>query len=75
VYAAFGYAGQLGQHRGGIEFSDNNGTTWTSITSGLSIHDGPIANIQVDPVSTEYLWAASFGLGGWLYDSGSTSCP
>ncbi len=75
VYAAFGYVGNLGSHRGGILYSNNNGTSWTSITSGLTLHQGPIANVQVDPVSTEFVWAASFGLGGWRYDSGSTSCP
>lgn len=75
IYAALGYVFSLGRHRGGVLFSDDNGSTWNSITAGLAIHQSPVASIQVDPLSTEYLWAGSYGLGGWLYDSGSTSCP
>jgi hypothetical protein len=65
VSAALGYAFTGGQHRGGVLLSTDNGTTFTSITSGLDIHQAPIAAIQFDPVDSHYLRAAVYGLGGW----------
>jgi hypothetical protein len=67
IYISLGFAGMLGQHRGGVRLSTDNGTTFNSITSGLSIHQAPIASLQVDPVDHRYLNAAVYGLGGWTY--------
>ncbi len=67
VCIAMGYAGQLGQHRGGVLLSLDNGTTFTSLTAGLDIHQAPITNIQIDPVDPRIIHAAVFGLGGWTY--------
>ena len=76
VYSAFGYAADMGQHRGGIAVSKDNGNSFSSITSGLAIHQSPIADIQVDPVDSRYLHAGIFGRGAWTYDLGATpSCP
>jgi hypothetical protein len=75
VYAALGFIGPLGSHRGGILFSKDNGATWTSITSGYPLHNSPISSIQIDPMNGRYLWAATYGLGGWFYDSGTSACP
>ena len=65
VCAALGYGFYAGQHRGGVLLSTDNGTTFTSLTSGLDIHQAPIAAIQFDPVDSHYLHAAVYGLGGW----------
>jgi hypothetical protein len=65
VCAAYGFAFTAGQHRGGVDYSTDNGTTFTSLTAGLDIHQAPIAAIQFDPVDSHYLHAAVYGLGGW----------
>lgn len=75
VYASLGYAGHLGQHRGGVLVSGDNGTTFASLTSGLDIHQAPIADIQVDPADARFLHAAVYGLGAWTYDSETQTCP
>lgn len=76
IYAAFGYAGNLGQHRGGVVMSTDNGTSFSSLTSGLDIHQAPIADLQIDPLNARYVHAAVFGLGVWTYDAGSSpGCP
>jgi hypothetical protein len=76
IYDGFGYVSQMGQHRGGVMVSSDGGTTWSTITSGLAIHQSPVAALQVDPSSSRYLYAASYGLGTWVYDYGVTlSCP
>lgn len=64
VYAAFGFVQKYGQHRGGIQVSNNNGDTWTSITAGLSIHQAPIADVPVDRSTSRYVYAGIYGLGG-----------
>ena len=71
IYICKGFLPGYIQHRGGILLSTDNGTTFTSITSGLDIHQAPISDIQVDPVSSRYLHAAVFGLGAWTYDAGT----
>ena len=65
VCATFGFAFTAGQHRGGVDYSTDNGATFTSLTAGLDIHQSPIAAIQFDPVDSHYLHAAVYGLGGW----------
>jgi hypothetical protein len=56
--------------------STDNGTTWSSITSGLSLHQAPISDVQVDPSDSRYLYAAVYGQGAWQYDQGGTpACP
>jgi hypothetical protein len=75
VYAAFGFAGILGQHRGGIEFSSNNGSSWNSITSGQVIHQGPVTMVQVDPSQPTTVYAATYGRGFWVYDWGAQLPP
>ena len=71
IYISNGYMGDYGQHRGGILMSDDNGTTFTSITGGQDIHQAPISDIQVDPVSSRFVHTAVYGLGGWTYDLGA----
>jgi hypothetical protein len=71
VYAAFGFAGILGEHRGGIQFSSNNGSSWSSITSGEVIHQGPVTMVQVDPSQPTTVYAATYGRGFWVYNWGS----
>jgi len=73
---AYGFVGPLGVHRGGIDVSTDNGTTWSSITSGLKLHQAPISDVQVDPSNSRYLYAAVYGQGAWEYDYGSApACP
>jgi len=45
IYAALGFIATLGSHRGGVRMSSDNGSTWTSITSGLDIHQAPVSDI------------------------------
>ncbi len=71
VYAAFGFAGIRGEHRGGIEFSSDNGSSWSSITSGQVIHQGPVTMVQVDPSQPTTVYAATYGRGFWVYDWGT----
>jgi hypothetical protein len=67
VCIAMGYAGGYNQHRGGVLLSTDNGTTFTSLTAGMSIHQAPIAAVQFDPVDSRMIHAAVYGLGGWTY--------
>ena len=67
VCAALGFIGNLGQHRGGVLLSLDNGTSFTSLTAGLDIHQAPIADVQFDPVDSRMIHAAVYGLGGWTY--------
>jgi hypothetical protein len=65
--------------RGGVDVSADNGNTFNSITAnqtGVAIHQSPITDIQVDPLSSRYLYAAVYGRGAWVYDLGAApSCP
>ncbi len=67
IYIAKGYLGPFIAHRGGVLVSHDNGNSFTSITSGLTLHQSPVADIQVDPVNPRLIYAASYGLGGWTY--------
>jgi hypothetical protein len=71
VYAAYGFAGTRGQHRGGIEVTSDNGATWASITSGQDIHQGPVTQVEVDPQQPASVYAASYGRGFWVYNWGN----
>ncbi len=75
VYAAFGYGGSRQRHRGGVQFSTSNGDagTWSSMTSGLALHQAPVTDVETDPVGgdSHYLYAASFGHGYWFYNWGT----
>jgi len=72
VYAAYGFVHGQVQHRGGINFSSDNGATWTSLTHGYTPHQVPIADLHVDPTNNRRLWVATYGRGIWLYDWGSS---
>jgi hypothetical protein len=76
VYAALGFGNPFINHRGGVLVSSDSGSTWTSITSGYDMHQGPVADVQVDPTTNRYLFLGSYGTGTWLYDYGAAlSCP
>ncbi len=75
VYAALGFMHGIQQHRGGIQFSSDNGDSWSSITSGLSLHQSPVADVEVDQLNSRYVYAASYGTGFWHYDWGSSLPP
>ncbi len=82
VYAGYGAFYNFGQHRGGIDASSNNGATWTSLTSGLPIHQTGVSALQVERIqspqgqASRYLYASSYGRGGWMFDLGpNPPCP
>lgn len=76
IYAALGYASLTAYHRGGINITNDNGDNWYSTTSGLELHQAPIADIEVQPDNNRYVYAAVFGQGVWRLDRGSSpSCP
>jgi hypothetical protein len=72
VYWAYGFVPTRQQHRGGIKVTHNNGGTITSITAGYSLHNGPIADVEVDRLNPRYVYAASYGQGFWFYDWGAS---
>lgn len=71
VYAGLGLIEGHIQHRGGVQFSSNNGGGWSSITLGTDVHQSPVADLDVDP-DPHYLHVASFGRGVWKYDWGTS---
>jgi hypothetical protein len=68
VYAGLGFVPGVAQHRGGVEFSSDNGATWTCLSCGTQVHNTPVADIQVDPTNPRFLWIATYGRGVWMYD-------
>lgn len=73
VYAAYGYGGVRGQHRGGIDMTSNNGASWKSITAiatGQVIHQTPVTSVQIDASQPKSVYAASYGRGFWVFDWG-----
>ena len=48
VYAALGFGDPLINHRGGALVSSDTGSTWSSLTSGYDMHQGPVADVQVE---------------------------
>jgi hypothetical protein len=76
IYIAQGWAEVMGEQRGGIKISGDGGDHWTSITSGLDIHQGPVTGVVVDPIDSRYVYAGTWGQGVWVYDRGPNSgCP
>lgn len=67
IYICKGYLGGYISHRGGVLVSHDNGNSFTSLTSGLNLHQGPVSDIMVDPVDPRRLYVASYGQGGWTY--------
>jgi photosystem II stability/assembly factor-like uncharacterized protein len=65
VYAALGYMEPMSRTRGGIEYSTNNGTSWTSLTQGQPLHNVPITQVIV---SATRVLASTYGRGAWEYD-------
>lgn len=76
VYCALGFSVLRAYHRGGIDVTEDNGATWSNLTAGLALHQAPIADIEVHPSDSRYLYAAVYGQGIWKLDRGSTpTCP
>lgn len=76
VYVALGFAARRAHHRGGIQITEDNGSSWASTTSGLALHQAPVADVEVQPNNSRYIYAAVYGQGLWRLDRGSTpSCP
>lgn len=75
VYAALGFAPSRQYHRGGVQVTTDNGATWDAIAVGTGLHQGPVADIEVDALNPRYLYAASYGSGLWTYDWGATGVP
>lgn len=68
VYVALGYAYERQSHRGGILVSTDFGRSFTSITAGQMLHQGPVTDVEVDPLEPRYVYAATYGHGFWFYD-------
>jgi hypothetical protein len=73
VYAALGYLEPISRSRGGIDYSTNNGNNWNSLTSGAELHNVPITQVMVPPLSPGHVLAATYGRGSWQYDWGSSA--
>jgi len=71
IYATLGFVYERQQHRGGVRVSVDGGNTWSSLTSGLALHQSPIADAEVDPVHENLVYVASHGRGLWMYDWGT----
>lgn len=75
IYAALGYLDPISRSRGGIQFSANNGATWTSLTAGAPLHNVPITQVLLTPESPGRVLASSYGRGSWEYDWGAQLPP
>ncbi len=71
VYAAFGYLEFISRSRGGIDASYDNGSHWTSTTSGFDLHNVPIPQVIVAPATTSRLLSATYGRGLWEFNTGT----
>jgi hypothetical protein len=75
IYAAIGYLEPISRSRGGIDFSSNNGASWTSLTSGADLHNVPITQVVLAPENSGRVLASTYGRGAWEYDWGNqTAC-
>jgi hypothetical protein len=72
VYAAQGFMGVRMQHRGGVLYTIDNGTTWSSLTSGVDLHNAPTSDIDVDKIDPRYVYVATYGRGFWVFDWGAS---
>lgn len=76
LYVGLGYAADRMRHRGGVLWSQDNGSTFASLSVGRDVHATPIADVVVDPLDSRYLQVATYGRGVWTYDHGAApSCP
>lgn len=75
IYGAIGYLDPISRSRGGIVFSSNNGASWTSLTSGAPLHNVPVTQVILDPVSPQRVLAGTYGRGSWEYDWGPQLPP
>jgi hypothetical protein len=73
VYAALGYLEPISRSRGGIDYSTNNGNMWSSLTSGADLHNVPITQVIVAPLSPGRVLASTYGRGSWQHDWGSSA--
>lgn len=71
IYGAIGYLEPITRSRGGIDFSSNDGATWTSITSGAELHNVPITQVVLAPGNPGRVLASTYGRGAWEYDWGA----
>ncbi len=71
VYAAFGYLEFISRSRGGIDASYDNGSHWTSTTSGFDLHNVPISQVIVAPGAPTRLLGSTYGRGLWEFNTGS----
>ncbi len=71
VYAGFGFINSIVQHRGGVQFSSDNGATWTGVTAGYALHNVPISQLVPDPADPHRIWAATYGRGAWALEWGN----
>lgn len=67
IFIAYGNGGTYIRHYGGVSYSNDAGTTFTSISSGYDIHLAPISDIKIDPLNYNLIYVATYGLGVWKY--------
>ena len=70
IYAAVGYLEPISRSRGGIDYSSNNGATWTSLTSGAPLHNVPVTQVILSPNNPGRVLASTYGRGAWEYEWG-----
>jgi hypothetical protein len=75
IYAGIGYLEPISRSGGGIVFSADDGTHWTSLTSGRPLHNVPITQVALASGSPGLVWASTYGRGVWQYDWGPQSSP
>jgi hypothetical protein len=71
IYAAVGYLEPISRSRGGIDFSSNDGASWSSLTSGADLHNVPITQVALVPANPTRVLASTYGRGAWEYDWGA----
>jgi hypothetical protein len=70
VYVSYGFLVKRQYHRGGIDFTSNNGGNWNSLTAGIGLHQTPISDVEVDAGDSHWVYATSYGRGFWAHDWG-----
>jgi hypothetical protein len=68
VYAATGAPQILASMPGQLRVSLNDGATWRELTSETGPGRFPITNLQLDPLTSRYVYVATYGRGVWRFD-------
>lgn len=67
VYVVQGFIAGRQSHRGGVIVTHDDGVNWDALSSGFVLHDGPVTDVEVDPIDPRFVYVATYGHGIWTY--------